>query len=144
MKKIVIAFCMAVTGLACNNNKTNEKKSTNDLKDDVMAVHDDVMGKMSKIMQLKMQLKDSLAAKDSTSVEFASYKTQSVELQKQLEADDKGMMDWMSNYNEDTLSELGMEDGKVYLQDQKKQINKLKDNTNLHLKATEKFLNMVK
>ncbi len=144
MNKIVIALSIALLSGACNNTKTEDKKSTKDLIDDVMVVHDDVMGKMNKIMQLKMQLKDSLALKDSTSVEFAAYKLKSLELQKQLETDDKGMMDWMSNYNEDTLLVLGMEDGKVYLQDQKKQISTLKDNTYLHLEAAEKFLNIKK
>lgn len=144
--KVVIVFLAGIVVIACNQSKkeNNEQSTNKELKDDVMKVHDEVMGKMSKIMQLKMQLADSLATKDSTAATFKNYQSECYKLKSLLEKDNTEMMNWMAQYNEDTLGVLGMEDGKAYLISQKKQIEDLKNSTYEHLDAAEKFLKNAK
>lgn len=106
--------------VACGPSKKDE---LNQLKDEVIAIHDEVMPKMGELRNVRKQLMlqaDSLMESDS--VRAAVLTTAAND----IAAANEGMMQWMRNYEpefEGTDEEI-----KQYLEDQKIAIQKVKDN----------------
>lgn len=134
MKKLplfLLTFCL----FACSNENRIET-----LQDEVMAIHDEVMPKMGEIMNLKDELANNLKALDSTSANYSSIKLKSDSLSYLLTEADNGMMDWMDEYNADTLKAISAEDGEKYLIEQKSKINSIKEITNKNIEEAKKYL----
>lgn len=134
MKKLplfLLTFCL----FACSNENRIET-----LQDEVMAIHDEVMPKMGEIMNLKDELANNLKALDSTSANYSSIKLKSDSLSYLLTEADNGMMDWMDEYNADTLKAISAEDGEKYLIEQKSKVNSIKEITNRNIEEAKKYL----
>ena len=104
MKKygyVIIALCLGLFAACGGGNKAAEqKKQQEDLAKEVIAVHDEVMPKMSELMSLKKnvrQTSDSITVKATEG--FEQKVGEAAEIITALEAADKGMMDWMHSYN---------------------------------------------
>ena len=117
MKYLTLLFIALV--VACSPSKENELKT---LKDEVMAIHDEVMPKIGDLRKMRMELEslsDSLMATDSTrAMELSS-------LAADISDASEGMMVWMRNYEpefEGTEEEI-----KAYLEGQKVSIQKVKE-----------------
>ncbi len=117
MKYLTLLFIALV--VACSPSKENELKT---LKDEVMAIHDEVMPKIGDLRKVRMELEslsDSLMATDSTrAMELSS-------LAADISDASEGMMVWMRNYEpefEGTEEEI-----KAYLEGQKVSIQKVKE-----------------
>ena len=94
--RLVFAFLIGVFISSCGP----DKKAIESAKfDEVMAVHDEVMPKMSNIRKLKKALQDKaemLAPEDSTGAQQDAIAEMVVE----LEAASESMMVWMRNFSE--------------------------------------------
>lgn len=135
MKKSIII--LATLFLSCNGGE-NQKLEI--LQDEVMAIHDEVMPKMGEIMSLKEQLNTSLAAIDSTKANYGAIKVASDSLTNLLTEADNNMMDWMDEYNADTLKAISVEDGIKYLMEEKSKIGAVKELTNKNIDAVKQYL----
>ncbi len=136
MKKIFLSIFTAVLLFNCNSNSNNLDK----LESDVMAVHDEIMPKMGEIMSLKSKLADKLKATDSTSTNYSQVKAKIDSLNSLLTIADDGMMDWMEQYNADTLKVISAENGANYLKAQKEKIDAVKSITLKNLADVNDFL----
>jgi hypothetical protein len=130
---IVILFSV----LACNK-KTD--KNLELMQDEVMALHDEVMPKMGDIMSLKEQLNNNLAGIDSTKAGFKEKKAVSDTLKSKLAESDDQMMNWMNEYNVDTLRNINEDEGLKYLKAEKEKLTTIKLSTNKNIDAAKLFL----
>lgn len=96
-----------------------------DLEKQVLAVHDSVMPAMSELMALKKEVTQQLADLDgqSPSVALNQRKAQGQAVSAALTLADKAMMNWMHQYNGDTLETLNEEQAMAYLKAQQQQVN---------------------
>ncbi len=136
MKNILICIPILMLCFSCNKSDKNLKA----LQDDVMAVHDEIMPKMGEIMDLKDKLATKLEKMDSTAANYMSIKQETDSLNYLLTGSDNNMMDWMDEYNPDTLKALSAEDAEKYLLDQKDKIKKIKEGTYKNIEIVKGYL----
>jgi hypothetical protein len=91
-KVLLAAFCLSGVLYACSNNQEEEKKQL----DEILTVHDKVMGESEQAMKNKMIL-DSLVRKSSDT----SKTNKPAALSNQLKKADEAMEDWMHKFNPD-------------------------------------------
>lgn len=101
---------------------TNAAGPVAELEQQVLATHDSVMTQMSELMRLKKVVSAQLekAADDAA-------RKQGQVVREQLEGADRLMMDWMHEYNGDTLKKLDQTQGLVYLKDQQTKVNTVRE-----------------
>ncbi|AQG79806.1 hypothetical protein [Spirosoma montaniterrae] len=92
------------------------------LEQQIMATHDSVMPLMSDLMKLK---KEMLTKADAATDPMA--KERYMTLSRQLGDADKAMMDWMHQYNGDTLAKLDEAKAIDYLKDEQRKVNSVRD-----------------
>ncbi|MCC6725593.1 MAG: hypothetical protein IT258_13885 [Saprospiraceae bacterium] len=136
MKRFNWFFFLAtfsISFLACGgSNEHTEKEDA--LKDEVFAIHDEVMPKMSDIVALKGKLLDMAA--DSTKALEAKAAIS------QLEKAEEGMMDWMNNFQQpDKLRETKQhEEIMAYLESEKQRIAAVREAMNNSIKTGQRIL----
>lgn len=118
--------------LACTSSKKNEIKL---LKDEVIAIHDEVMPKMGELRRARKSLMlqaDTIMGSDSTRAMMLKG------LADDLGNANEGMMQWMRNYE----PEFDGTDEEVmsYLGDQKKSIQQVKEDMLESLKKGEEAM----
>ena len=113
---------------------TDKKKQEKDLFDEVIKVHDRVMGKEELIMTNKMQL-DTLI-KENRSPEITAVAMQH---SKALDSADTNMENWMHNFDAENKGK-SHEEIMTYLTGQKKQINAIDSNFNVVVANASKFI----
>ena len=91
-KVLLAAFCLSGVLYACSNGQEEEKKQLNE----ILAVHDKVMGESELVMKNKITL-DSLVRKSNDT----SKTNKAVVLSNQLKTADEAMEDWMHKFNPD-------------------------------------------
>jgi hypothetical protein len=138
--KILLLFILSIALLSWScDNKSNDHSAhheevepggNQELYDDVMDIHDEVMPKMDDIYKLKEKLKSQL----TDAPNMAEEKRREIEIIiSRLEAASEGMMVWMRNF--DPLPDsLGEEKARKYLEEQKEKVTKVKEDM---LKAIE-------
>ena len=107
-----------------------EKKGNQQLYDEVMAIHDEVMPKMDDIRRYKKDFQAEIANNSNIT---EARKTQLESSIVMLDSAGDGMMKWMRAFDPIADSE-GEEKAREYLEDQKNRINKVKEDM---LKALE-------
>ncbi|CAN5487957.1 hypothetical protein BH09BAC4_BH09BAC4_24690 [soil metagenome] len=131
--KIITGILLALSLLAGScQSKTKEHShpdgTTNaagpvaELEKQVLATHDSVMTQMSELMRLKKVVSAQLEK-----VKDAAARKQGLIVRAQLEGADQLMMDWMHEYNGDTLKKLDQTQGLVYLKDQQTKVNTVRE-----------------
>ena len=113
---------------------TDKKKQEKDLFDEVIKVHDRVMGKEDLIMTNKMQL-DTLI-KENRSPEITAVAMQH---SKALDSADTNMENWMHNFDAENKGK-SHEEIMTYLTGQKKEINAIDSNFNIVVANASKFI----
>lgn len=119
MNKYFIVVLIAIL-VACGGAK-EEKDPVSDLKEEVIAVHDEVMPKMGELRKVEKLLRskaDSLSEADSL------VANRHVAAADAIEHANEGMMNWMRNF--DPNFEGTEEEILKYLDDQKKSIEQVK------------------
>ncbi len=106
-----------------NHGEENQEGSNQQLYDEVMSVHDEVMPRMDDLYKLKEQLKKQIASSPEMA-EDQKKKIESIIIQ--LDSASEGMMVWMRNF--DPLPDsLGEEKARTYLEEQKVKVTKVKE-----------------
>lgn len=101
------------------------------LADEVMAIHDEAMAKMTHMHELKLQLKD-LQEKQGASKEI----TAAIE---DLQSAHKGMMQWMREYKA-PKTEQELANAEAYLLQEKEKIKDVSEAINSSIAVSEKIL----
>ncbi len=114
--------------VACNNNEKEEEQQKKDeieaLKAEVIGIHDELMPKMDKIMNLKSQLEQEVInISDSTRSDSTAIQ---IKLINQLEEADAAMMVWMRNYDP-MMEGMTHEEKTVYLENKNNDIKQVKE-----------------
>lgn len=130
-------FLVVLTLAACSNEKVDEVQL---LKDEVIAIHDEVMPYMGELKSLKKELEhksDSLAQQDS--LNYQNKINELNELAKKLDDAFEGMFVWMRQFkapDADTDSEIAV----AYFLEQKTLVEKVNADIKLALKDAKKEL----
>jgi hypothetical protein len=130
MKKIISALLLSLVLFSCTDTKKQEK----DLFDQVIKVHDRVMGKEELIMNSKMQLDTLLKHNQNAEVTGKANA-----LTKSLDSADTQMENWMHNFDAENKGKSHDEIMR-YLNGQKKEIDSIDSNFNAVLTAASTFI----
>ena len=128
MKKIIITISL-FTLTACQKNAEDKQKV---MISEVMAVHDKVMPKMDDIMSLKNSL-DSV-------IKVSPDSAKAKKLYSALDIADNQMMDWMENYDSESVKGKSEEEISKYFADQKTKITEVKVLTDKSIEEAKGFL----
>jgi hypothetical protein len=148
IKPILTIFGLLVlSGLFWACGKSGEE-AVKEAENGVFAIHDEVMPLIDDVMKTRKQLKARIAALDSTQATGSASTTlrideerdQARQIVQKLTLADSLMMNWMSQYNNDTLAKLPSEDALRYLEQQKDQITDVKSKINNSLKEANQLL----
>jgi hypothetical protein len=112
MKNALAAIVLCAAFASCKDPKAEEKTAL----DDIIKIHDKVMGHENELMHNKMKLDTLLAA-----VQNDVAKTRINELQTKLAKADSAMSDWMQNFEPEQKGKTH-EQIMTYFADQKKQV----------------------
>lgn len=128
---LLLAFFL----LACGGSTQSEQSDQTTLKEEVMAVHDEVMPKMGELRSMEKKLRakgDSLLASDSLLAQKHIAAADAIK-----HAND-GMMTWMRSF--DPNYEGTEEEIKSYMESQKDSIEKVRDNMLQSLDSGKRLL----
>jgi hypothetical protein len=139
--KLSATFLTALIGLlvitACGDGGQAEREA---LRDEVMAVHDEVMPKMGDLRKTRKSLEalaDSLRSDTTNTSSVGSLMARATE----IEVANEAMMGWMRQYNPETMEDgTPHEEVMSYLKEQKTAIEKVRDQMNQALAAGEEAL----
>ena len=138
MKLFLTAILAALLFLGCSEKKIPDKDQEKALFDEVIKVHDEVMGADEHLVKNKMLL-DSLVkvAKPTGSTDSAKlYSTQ-------LMMADSAMSIWMHKFDAENTGK-SHEQIMTYLDSQKNEISKVKTQIISAIGASDKYLNKIK
>ena len=133
MKKLFAVALMALTLGACNNDKVQEKA----ILDDVIKLHDTVMGKDEKLMKNKMKIDTLLTTIKDTLAQQPLKK-----LSTNLVTAEEAMENWMQNFDPEQNGKTH-EQVVTYLNDQKKQVVAIDSQINVAIKQSSEYLNQL-
>ena len=124
---------MALTLNACSNDKAQEKA----LLDDVIKLHDTVMGKDDKLMKNKMKIDTLLTTIKDTIAQQPLKK-----LSNGLVTAEGAMENWMQGFDPE---QKGKTHDQIvsYLNDQKKQVAAIDSQINVAIKQSSEYLNQL-
>lgn len=105
-----------------HDDTTNAVRAVAELEQQVLATHDSVMNQMSELMRLKKVVSAQLEK-----VTDNAAKKRGLAISEQLDQADHLMMDWMHEYNGDTLKKLDQARALAYLKDQQTKVNAVRD-----------------
>lgn len=141
MKKLfAIFFALTLCLLfACNNEKQEEKA----LLDEVIAIHDDVMGKEDHLMRNKMQL-DTLLLPGPLNDRYSLVdKATMGAILFKLNAADEAMSAWMQNFDPE-LKGKSHDDKMKYFAGQKKAVMVIDSQFTAVIDSSDKYLKLLK
>ncbi|MCY7358735.1 MAG: viral A-type inclusion protein [Rudanella sp.] len=133
--------------VSCQNSGQGDAVKTAEA--EVFKIHDEVMPRVSDIMKLQKQLKQRIAATDSAqegqntpsaTLRTDEEKEQAMRLNRRLAEADSLMMNWMSNYNGDTLVTLKPELAIQYLDAEKQKIADVQKKITSSIADAKQFL----
>ena len=134
MKKLIIAAFAVFALSACNDGKDQEKA----LQDEVIKIHDKVMGDDNRLMDNKMKIDTLLTTTTDT-----AQKAALTHLNAELLVAEQAMENWMQKFDPEQANKSS--DEKVaYLTDQKKQIMTIDSLMNTAINKSTEYLNTIK
>jgi hypothetical protein len=128
---IIISGC---AGTANDQDCTSDECFKKQAYDNVIAVHDEVMPKMSYISELKGQIEERMNATDDSLV-VAAWQ----ELMVNLDIADDAMWVWMRQFNSD-LEEITIDEALAYLKSEQDKIDEVARKINEAIKEAEENL----
>jgi paraquat-inducible protein B len=141
LSNLLATLFLGLVVFACSKGEDQEQIQA-DLKEEVRAIHDEVMPKMSEINQMKQEILAEVAELEADSLNEESVEKSNLlkSLAADLEDANKSMMDWMRSYKSD-LSEFTKEEVLPYLNSEKEKVTEVK---NKMLNSIEKAKNRIK
>lgn len=130
MKYLSISIVLLLTMLISCGPK-HDNPEVKKLYDEVIAIHDEVMPKISDISKLRRKVR-----------KLDNQNPSSLAIIKQLEDADDGMMNWMSDFQVyKTYADSSKESKMRYLEIEKKKIQEVSDQMYSSIKTAKEFLN---
>ena len=129
MNKIITTISLLALLLGCQKNAEDKQKL---MINEVMAVHDEVMPKMDDIMSLKSSL--------DSAIKVSPDSAKAKKLYSALDVADNQMMDWMENYDSESVKGKSEEQISKYFADQKTRITEVKVLTVKSIEEAKIFL----
>ena len=114
---------------------TNSAGPVAELEQQVLATHDSVMNQMSDLMRFKKAVSVQLEK-----VTDDATKKRGLAISEQLNGADRLMMDWMHEYNGDTLKKLDQTSALAYLKDQQTKVNAVRDTMRKSLAEAKQYV----
>ena len=141
MKNLLLISSLSVLFVACAGE---DRTLIDKMEQELFVVHDEIMPKMDKLMELQETVSQEIAEADSLlklkpNAELGKRKLEGLAVSEKLRDADKGMMDWMHEYKGDTLKTLKVEAALGYLNAEKIKINAVRDKMLEALTQAEKF-----
>lgn len=134
MKKVsLVPILIGLIFFSCQNDVAKEK-GVDDLFQEVMKVHDDVMPKTADMSRLSRKIK-RLKEESTDTSDLAAYD----DVLNELEKADAAMMDWMTDFKVPTDDSAKM----VYLIQEKVKITEVRDIMLSSLERASSFLNEI-
>jgi hypothetical protein len=139
-KLIVSAITMAILG-SCGQDKAAVEQAEKE----VFVIHDEVMPKIGQLMEYKEALSKEITSLDSLlkikSIDsLQKRKEEALALSSSLQDADKGMMDWMHDYNGDSLKTLSGDEALKAMNAEKAKIGAVRDKMLESMGKTAQFL----
>ena len=140
MRKILFPFLTIIIYISGCSSTTSDQDCTTDecLKqqayDNVIAVHDEVMPKMSYVSELKGKIEQRMNA-STDSLVIATWQ----ELMVNLDVADEAMWVWMRQFNSD-LEEVAIDEAMAYLKAEQQKIDDVARKINEAIAAAEENL----
>jgi hypothetical protein len=131
MKNLLIITLISLALCACSDSKKQEK----DLLDNILKVHDKVMGNDEALMKNKMQLDSLLKLPAKDTAEKVNMKA----LDLKLVAAEEAMENWMHKFEPDVTGK-SHDDIIKYYNDQKKGILSVDSQMNVAITESSKYL----
>lgn len=118
---------MAILG-SCGQDKAAVEQAEKE----VFVIHDEVMPKIGQLMEYKEALSKEITSLDSllkikTIDSLQKRKEEALALSSSLQDADKGMMDWMHDYNGDSLKTLSGDEALKAMNAEKEKIGAVRD-----------------
>jgi hypothetical protein len=129
MKKIAVTLITALILAGCADKKKEQKVAL----DDILKVHDKVMGSDEQLMKNKMQLDTLLKQGKAGNADTAKM------LSKQLNAAETNMETWMHDFDPEHKGKTD-QDNVNYMNIQKKQIMAVDSQINVAITASNQYL----
>jgi len=115
--------------IVCSCNQAEEKLSQ-ELNDQVMQLHDQLMGKTEDVLKLKSRLDSLSHGKDSVNVH---------KIIASLNKADESMMDWMHHFSVDSLEKMDLVNKISYLKEQLDALKNLEKSTDSSVHAAKTY-----
>lgn len=96
----LLLFCFGLLIWSCQNP---EKQEVEQLKQQVMAVHDEMMPRMDELYSIKKSIVTKLQTADSISNDSQNSKDTLREALRKVQAGEEAMMQWMRDYKGHTI-----------------------------------------
>jgi hypothetical protein len=141
MKKIIVsAITMVILG-SCGQDKAAVEQAEKE----VFVIHDEIMPQMGQLMEYKQTLSQEITALDSllkikTIDSLQKRKDDALALSVSLEEADKGMMNWMHDYNGDSLKTLSGDEALKAMNAEKTKISAVRDKMKEGMEKAAQFL----
>ncbi len=140
MKKTFALFALVIAGLAaCKNEKAKEKE----LLDEVIRIHDEVMGKEDHLMRNKMKMDTILATRPLSDKYTIEEKTTISVVRHKLIKADEAMSKWMQNFDAELKNKTHEEKIKYY-SEQKEAVKKIDSIFTTVIEGSDKYLSELK
>jgi len=120
---------LLLISIVCSCNQAEEKLSQ-ELNDQVMQLHDQLMGKTEDVLKLKSRLDSLSNGKDSVNVH---------KIITSLTKADESMMDWMHHFSVDSLEKMDAVNKISYLKKQLEALKNLEKSTDSSVHAAKTY-----
>ena len=144
MKKIIFPMAAALVSLAACNGSGNDMAEVDGLRDEAIAVHDEIMPQVSAFDRNTVKIDSLLSSLSELHVENPDIDTLKVRedlsaLRSQLEGATDAMMDWMTDFDLNPQDKT-VEEIKTYYEEQVEKVKELKTRFDeVAKKSTEKL-----
>lgn len=125
MKKLLAILSLALCMIACVGGPDREA-----LREQVMAVHDEVMPKWGKLKPMKKQILEKAAkleTADSTDVQIAELRDIAIDLDAAYEVMSTWMRDWQKNAKLYESGEASNEETLAFFKSEQERVDKMKE-----------------
>lgn len=127
LNRIIFCCFLGLSLAACT--QANEKLSE-ELKEKVLGLHDELMPQTEQIIQLQTKLDSLTDGKDSVHI---------LQIKKALAKSDQAMMDWMHQFSIDSLEKMDIQSKIDYLGSQYVQLKSLQKLTDSSVNAAKTY-----
>ena len=136
MKRILLITALVATMVACTDPR---QQRVNELREEAIALHDEVMPKMGEVMELSTALKNKRMAIMDVNDSAQDLKTKYTVAIAQLEVAHEGMMAWMDKYEPTYEENNPLDSAVVYYEAQRDAIKMVKQSMESSIEQAQRL-----